>query len=99
MTEPIYQKHVFICVNVREGKISCKGMELVEEMKRILNEKGIGKEIRVSKSGCLGQCALGPMIVVYPEGIWYSKVSIKDIEVIVNEHLIGGHPVERLRIR
>ncbi len=58
---------------------------------------GSGK-IRVSKSGCLGRCSLGPCMVVYPEGIWYNYASFDDIDEIVNTHILNGEPVERLLI-
>lgn len=54
--------------------------------------------VRVNKSGCLDQCEHGPTVVVYPEAVWYGHVKPEDAEEIVREHLIGGRPVERLRL-
>ncbi len=54
--------------------------------------------VRINKSGCLDQCEHGPTVVVYPEAVWYGNVKPEDAEEIVQEHLVGGRPVERLRI-
>jgi (2Fe-2S) ferredoxin len=54
--------------------------------------------VRVNTSGCLDRCEEGPCAVVYPEAVWYTYVDEKDVEEIVREHLLHGHPVERLRI-
>lgn len=52
--------------------------------------------VRVNNSGCLDQCGNGPMIVVYPEGVWYAGVKVEDVEAIVQEHILNHNPVERL---
>lgn len=54
--------------------------------------------MRVNKSGCLDQCELGPTVVVYPEAIWYGHVSPEDVDEIIDSHIVGGQPVERLII-
>ena len=54
--------------------------------------------MRINKAGCLDRCDLGPVLVVYPEGVWYSYVDQEDIEEIIQEHLVQGRVVERLRI-
>lgn len=56
---------------------------------------GPGK-VRVSKSGCLGRCAIGPCIVIYPEAVWYTYASLEDLDEIIASHLIAGQTVERL---
>jgi len=58
---------------------------------------GPGK-IRVNKAGCLDRCADGPVMVIYPEGIWYTFVDTDDVEEIIQSHLIEGRPVERLQL-
>lgn len=58
---------------------------------------GPGK-IRVNKAGCLDRCAQGPVMVIYPEGIWYTMVDQEDVEEIIQSHLINGIPVERLQL-
>tara|TARA_B110000971_G_scaffold221701_1_gene270000 strand:- start:5521 stop:5730 length:210 start_codon:yes stop_codon:yes gene_type:complete len=54
------------------------------------------REIRVNRAGCLNRCEMGPVMVIYPEGIWYSYATEKDIDEIVRSHIIGGKKVERL---
>jgi Ferredoxin len=55
-------------------------------------------EIRINKAGCLDRCEEGPVLVVYPEGVWYTYVDQEDIDEIIDSHLVRGEPVERLRI-
>jgi (2Fe-2S) ferredoxin len=91
----IYEKHVFVCVS---GK-TCpgEGAEAVcSELRKQVSERGLKKRIRINKSGCLDQCGNGPMIVVYPESVWYAHVQPEDVSQIVEEHLVGNKPVERL---
>ena len=99
-----FRKHVFICTNQREegGRCSCgeeRGMELVKLFKKSLKDKGLNKEIRAQRAGCLDTCDYGPSIVVYPEGVFYAHVSTDDVEEIVNSHLIDDKPVERLILK
>ena len=62
-----------------------------------ISARGLKKEIRINKTGCLDQCGNGPMIVVYPEAVWYAHVNTaKDCKEIVESHLVGDKPVERL---
>ena len=57
-----------------------------------------GKTVRISSAGCLGRCGEGPVIVVYPEGVWYRYQTIADIDEVLDEHVIKGHIVDRLKI-
>lgn len=99
-----YTKHVFLCTNQKEdGKTCCANASAAEYFDYLKTKllamqiHGPGK-IRVSKSGCLGRCSLGPCVVVYPEGVWYNYSSFADIDEIINKHLIEGQVVERLLI-
>lgn len=99
-----YSKHVFLCINQKAAGRQCcanSGGDLFfEYLKGKLLElelHGAGK-IRVSKSGCLGRCSLGPCIVIYPEGVWYTYATMADIDEIINSHLIAGETVTRLLI-
>lgn len=104
MSEPIYINHVFCCINKRDksdvrGCCFDKGSdELREYMKNRCKELGI-KKTRVNSSGCLDRCALGPVMVIYPEGIWYNYQTKKDVDEIINTHLIGRKIVERLLLK
>jgi len=105
MAEPHFEKHVFICTNRRDAdnpKGSCapKGAEEVkDEFKHLMHERGLKKRMRANAAGCLDQCSHGVTIVVYPEQVWYGGVQVSDVAEIVDKHLIGDVPVERLRIR
>jgi (2Fe-2S) ferredoxin len=102
---PNLQKHVFICINQREpgnpkGDCASKGGEAVrEEFKRQLHERGLKGRMRANAAGCLDQCARGVTVVVYPEQVWYGGVRREDVAEIVEQHLVGGVPVERLRMK
>ncbi|OGB27645.1 MAG: ferredoxin [Burkholderiales bacterium RIFCSPLOWO2_02_FULL_57_36] len=102
--QPYYQHHVFFCLNQREeGRPCCatRGAQAAQEhakhrVKQLdLNGKG---KIRINKAGCLDRCEEGPVMVVYPEGTWYTYVDNHDIDEIIDAHLIGGKVVERLKI-
>ena len=94
MKQEIYKKHVFVCTT---GK-TCSEQhadEVMDAMRAEIAKRGLKKEIRINKAGCMDQCGNGPMAVVYPEGVWYAHLSREDAEQIVEEHLVGGNPVER----
>jgi (2Fe-2S) ferredoxin len=101
---PPYDKHVFICTNRRpdgnpKGCCATKGGEEVRSLfKEELHKRGIKGRIRANAAGCLDVCAMGVAVVVYPEGVWYGGVKPEDVKPIIEEHLLGGRPVERLRI-
>ena len=105
MAAPQLERHVFICTNRRDpgnpkGDCASKGAEEVrEEFKRALHDKGLKTRMRANAAGCLDQCARGVTVVVYPEQIWYGGVTRADVAEIVDDHLVGGQPVERLRIK
>ena len=90
----IARGHVLICAGT--GCTSSKSGQIADEMEKQLIEKGLDKEIKVVKTGCFGLCALGPIMIVYPEGAFYSKVTVDDVEEIVEEHLLKGRIVKRL---
>lgn len=99
-----YQRHVFFCCNQRnDGRACCndKGASRVrdyaKQKTRELGLAGPGK-LRINQAGCLDRCEEGPVIVVYPDAVWYRYVDEEDVDEIIEEHLIHGRPVERLRI-
>ncbi len=102
--KPYYQHHVFFCVNQREeGRPCCydKGAQAAQEhAKNRIKQLGLSGQgkVRINKSGCLDRCEEGPVIVVYPEGTWYTYVDTHDIDEIIDSHIIGGKVVERLKI-
>jgi (2Fe-2S) ferredoxin len=99
-----FKKHVFICTNERVGgeRPSCgeaRGKELVSCFKKLLAEKGLKGSIRAQRAGCLDACETGPSVAVYPDGTFYGGVTPADVAEIVENHLVGGKPVERLVVR
>lgn len=100
-----FRHHVFVCENVRaeddpRGSCGRKGSSSIRNaLKDELRRRGLDKQIRANAAGCLDACAFGPSMVVYPEGVWYGHVSVADVPEIVERHLVGGEPVERLRLR
>ncbi len=101
---PPFEKHVFICTNRRpdgspKGCCASKGSEAVQlRFKKELEAAGIKGGVRPNKSGCLDACERGITVCVYPENVWYGKVTEGDVAEIVREHLVGGRVVERLRM-
>lgn len=101
---PAFERHVFVCHNSRPAdapRPSCTAdgkSDLHTRLQQLSKEAGLGGRVRINKSGCLDQCEHGPMMVVYPEAVWYGNVRPDDAAAIVEEHLIGGRPVERLRV-
>lgn len=99
-----YQYHVFFCCNQRTNGEACCNAHHSQEMRdyakakvKALKLAGPGKA-RINQAGCLDRCQEGPMIVIYPEEVWYTYVDKSDIDEIIEEHLIHGRVVERLRI-
>lgn len=90
----IYKKHVFICTSGKTCPL--EGAEAVlDQFRQNIFERGLKKEIRINKSGCLDQCGNGPVAVVYPDGTWYAHLKPEDANEIIEEHLLGGKPVDR----
>ena len=93
----MYRSHVLICGGT--GCTASGSLNLIEEFKIQLEKKGLDKEVSVVQTGCHGLCALGPIVVIYPEATFYSQVTIQDVPEIVSEHLLKGRIVERLVYR
>ncbi|MDP1634546.1 MAG: NAD(P)H-dependent oxidoreductase subunit E [Gallionellaceae bacterium] len=100
-----YNKHVFFCENQRDPGEECCGNHNAKTARDYVKDKvkqlGISTEqnlIRINSAGCLGRCELGPVLVVYPEAVWYTYVDQTDLDEIIEEHLTHGRVVERLKI-
>ena len=89
-----YRKHVLVCGGT--GCTSSGSMGIINKLNEELKKNGIENEVKVIKTGCFGLCALGPIMIVYPEGSFYSMVKEENIPEIVSEHLVKGNVVERL---
>ena len=101
-----YQRHVFFCCNQRDagdprGCCNDKGASRVrdyaKQKTKQLGLAGQGK-VRINQAGCLDRCAEGPVMVVYPDAVWYRYVDEEDVDEIIEQHLVHGRPVERLKI-
>ena len=90
----MYRSNVLVCGGT--GCTSSNSLQIAEKLKEELIKKGLEKEVNVITTGCFGLCALGPIMVVYPEGSFYSMVKVEDIPEIVEEHLNKGRIVTRL---
>jgi (2Fe-2S) ferredoxin len=100
-----FDKHVFFCTNQREDGSACcndhDAQNARDYVKNRVKELGIPdslNKIRINSAGCLDRCDEGPVIVVYPEGTWYTYVDNSDLDEIIEEHLKNGRVVERLKI-
>ena len=99
-----FEHHVFICLNQRADCTTyCmdKGAEAAfDHMKSRVKKLGLsGKDkVRINRAGCLDRCGEGPLLVIYPQAIWYTFVDNDDIDEIIESHLINGKVVERLAI-
>ncbi|MCB1916766.1 MAG: (2Fe-2S) ferredoxin domain-containing protein [Rhodocyclaceae bacterium] len=99
-----FKHHVFFCLNQRAaGETCCNDHNAVamqayaKDRIAKLGLKGKGN-IRINKAGCLDRCDDGPVLVVYPDAVWYTYVDTEDIDEIIERHLIKGEIVERLRL-
>lgn len=102
MVQPKY--HVFICTSCRingqqKGYCFQQGsVNLVQEFMQEIDERELSGEVVLNNTGCFGICDKGPIVVVYPEGIWYGNVKPQDVERICEEHFENGNPVKELMI-
>ncbi|MBP2650434.1 MAG: Sucraseferredoxin family protein [Firmicutes bacterium] len=102
MQKPKY--HIFVCTSSRIGGLQkgfchTKGsVELMAKFMEEIEERDLGGEVFVTNTGCFGICEKGPIVVVYPDNIWYGSVSPDDVEEIMENHIEGGTPVARLAL-
>jgi (2Fe-2S) ferredoxin len=99
-----YKYHVFFCTNLRDDGSACCQRYHAKELRDYAKQrcKGLGLSgesgVRINTAGCLDRCEEGPVLVVYPEGIWYTYIDQEDIDEIIDEHMVNGRPVDRLKI-
>ena len=100
-----YHHHVFFCVNQRAAGEECCNNAGAQKIRDYVKDKvkalGLSTEahrIRINSAGCMDRCDEGPVLVVYPEGVWYTYVDEQDLDEIIEEHLKNGRVVERLKI-
>ena len=90
----LFRSHVLICGGT--GCTSSGSAQLLARFEKLLADNQLEKEIKLVHTGCFGLCEAGPVVIVYPEGAFYSRVKVEDVDEIVNEHLIKGRIVQRL---
>lgn len=99
-----YKHHVFFCTNQREDGARCcgasGGQAMRDYLKKQVKKLGLNgpDKCRINSAGCMDRCDQGPLLVVYPEAVWYTYVDEQDIDEILREHLQSGRIVERLKI-
>lgn len=98
------KRHIFVCTSSRvngEPKGFCQskaGVEIVANFLEEIRDRDLGSEVFVSNTGCFSLCEKGPIVVVYPDNVWYGGVTPEDVEEIMDEHIEGGSPVKRLEL-
>jgi len=100
-----FRHHVFFCNNQRDPGVTCCNAHGAGELRNYAKDriKALGlhegaAKIRINSAGCLDRCDLGPVLVVYPDDVWYTYIDKEDIDEIIDQHLVGGKVVERLKI-
>jgi len=99
-----YRYHVFFCTNKREDSSACcenfNARAMRDYAKARMKELGLTGEgeVRINAAGCMDRCGEGPVLVVYPQGVWYTYVDQEDIDEIIDEHLVHDRVVGRLKI-
>jgi len=98
------RQHIFVCSSSRpngQQKGFCHSKEGVGIMMKFLEEieeRDLGGEVFINNTGCFGICEKGPIVVVYPDNVWYGSVTVDDVPEILTEHIEGGKIVDRLVI-
>ncbi|MCI9415572.1 MAG: NADH-quinone oxidoreductase subunit NuoF [Clostridiales bacterium] len=90
----MFRSHVLVCGGT--GCTSSNSQQIIESLEKEIEKQGLAEEVKVVRTGCFGLCALGPIMIVYPEGCFYSMVKVEDVPEIVSEHLLKGRVVTRL---
>lgn len=91
-----YEHHLFVCTTGKTCAVT-GGPEVYARLKALAKDAGLKGRVRVNQAGCMNQCGHGPMVVVYPQDVWYCGVTERGAERILAEHVVGGEPVEELR--
>ena len=92
----VFRKQIFCCTSEGDGKCAGKGgLDLLRKFREEVNARGL-TDVLVTKVGCTQQHATGPTVIVHPDGLWYQRVTLDDVAEIIEKHILGGQPVERL---
>ena len=88
-----YKHQILICGGT--GCHSNSSGKIIDEFNKQIKERGLEKDVLIVQTGCFGLCAVGPVVIVYPENAFYSKITVEDVKEIVDEHLVNGKIVEK----
>ena len=91
-----YKRHVFVCTSGKTCPLD-GSLQVHSILKKAVAAAGLRGEVRINHAGCMNQCGHGPMVVIYPEDVWYAHVDEIGARRIVEEHIIGGHVVDDYR--
>lgn len=100
-----FEHHFFICENLRDssdsrGSCAMRGShEIRKQMKAEIKKRGLKNSVRANQAGCMDACEFGPVVVVYPQNVWYGGVKPEDVTELLDTHLNGEGVVERLLIK
>jgi (2Fe-2S) ferredoxin/nitrite reductase/ring-hydroxylating ferredoxin subunit len=92
-----YDRHVFVCTSGETCPTQGDTEQFVKTLREGVRQANLQADVRINKAGCFSQCGHGPMVVVYPENVWYAGVQASDLPEILASHIVEGRPVERLR--
>ena len=90
----MYRAHVLVCGGT--GCTSSNSLKIIERFEQLVAQNGLSQEVKVVRTGCFGLCERGPIVIVYPEGAFYSRIKPEDVDRIVQEHLLKGRIVKEL---
>ncbi|MFR5855785.1 MAG: (2Fe-2S) ferredoxin domain-containing protein [Lachnospiraceae bacterium] len=93
----LFRAHVLVCGGT--GCSSSGSAELIKRFEEQIAKNGLDKEVKVVRTGCFGLCEAGPVVIVYPEGTFYSRIKVDDVDEIVSEHLLKGRTVQHLDLQ
>ncbi|TFG56265.1 MAG: NADH-quinone oxidoreductase subunit F, partial [Candidatus Aminicenantes bacterium] len=94
MAVPTYRTHLLVCAGT--GCVSCGAFAFKEALEEEVARRGLGDEVLVVATGCNGFCERGPILMVHPDGIFYQRLTVEDVPLLVEEHLLKGRPVRKL---
>ncbi|MDP9309977.1 MAG: (2Fe-2S) ferredoxin domain-containing protein [Chloroflexota bacterium] len=91
-----YVQHILVCTDSKSKECKKGGPEVLKAFEKALKARKLGRQVMVTEVGHVGGCGLGPNVIVYPEGVWYGRVTPADVDEIINEHILEGRVVTRL---
>lgn len=91
-----YVQHILVCTDSKSKECKKGGPDVLKAFEKAIKARKLGRQVMVTEVGHVGGCGLGPNVIVYPEGVWYGRVSPADVDEIIAEHILEGRVVQRL---